>query len=52
MKIEVKSKTSGDVYKLTPENLLEVSLMEGLCKVFELYKDKELQMLINKLLEQ
>lgn len=50
MKIEVKSKSSGDTYKLKPENLLELSLLEDLAKVFELYKDRELQELINQLL--
>ena len=50
MKIEVKSKSSGDTYKLKPENLLELSLLEDLAKVFELYKDRELAELVNKLL--
>lgn len=51
MKIEVKSKKAGDKYVLTPESLLEVCLLEDLTKVFERYKDKELQVLISKLLE-
>jgi len=50
MRIEVKSKSSGDRYVITPENLLEVSLLEDLAKVFELYKDRELAELVNKLL--
>jgi hypothetical protein len=50
MRIEVKSKRSGDRYLLTPESLLDVNLLEDLSKVFERYKDKELAELINKLL--
>jgi len=50
MKIKVKSKASGDKYILIPENLLEISLLEDISKVFERYKDRELQELVTKLL--
>lgn len=51
MKIKVKSKKTGDKYVLTPENLLEVSLLEDITEVFNLYKDRDLQALISKLLD-
>lgn len=51
MKIKVKSKKMGDKYVLTPENLLEVSLLEDLTEVFNMYKDRDLQVLISKLLD-
>ena len=51
MKVKVKSKKTGDKYVLTPENLLEVFLLEGLTEVFNKYKDRDLQVLISKLLD-
>lgn len=51
MIVKTKNKESGSKLILIPENILEVSLLEDLNKVFNRYKDRELQDLVTKLLD-